>query len=191
MIIPLLIVLVAVGLIAADGDSSSAPTPTGSKGLATSAGGSPGKSTDAVTPASDVGKTEPEIEFSGGPEPRGLEETDLVVGTGAEATPGTEVTVHYVIVLNKNGKEIESSWDREPYSFNLGSGEVADGWEQGIEGMKEGGRRELIAPSELAFGKAGVKAGKVEIGPNEDLLYVIDLLEVKPPAPGQAKQPQS
>lgn len=190
MIVPLLIVLVAAGLIAGDADSSSAPGAVGPKGAATSAGGSQGVSTGAVTPASDVGKTEPKIEFSGGPEPRGLEETDLVVGTGAEATPGTEVTLHYVIVLNKNGKEIESSWDREPYSFNLGSGEVADGWERGIEGMKEGGRRELITPSELAFGKAGAKAGKVEIGPSEDLLYVIDLLKVKP-ASASEQPPQS
>lgn len=180
MIIPLLVLLMVVGLIAGDADSSSAPVAGGSADAATGVSGSPGKSNNAVTPASAVGKTEPEIEFSGGPEPRGLEETDLVVGTGAEATPGTEVTIHYVIVLNKNGKVVESSWRLEPFSFKLGSGDVADGWEQGIEGMKEGGRRELVTPSELAFGKAGVKAGETEIGPNEDLLYVIDLLDVKP-----------
>jgi peptidylprolyl isomerase len=170
MIIPLLAVLVTVALIAGDEDSSSASS--AADGVAASANGSTG----AATPASEVGKTKPKIEFSPGPEPRGLEETDLVVGTGVEATPGTEVTVHYVLALNKNGKEIESSWGGKPYSFELGSGQVTAGWEQGIEGMREGGRRELIAPSELAYGKAGSQG----IGPNEDMLYVIDLLKVKP-----------
>ena len=173
MIIPFLIILVAAGLISGDTDSHSASSAAGS--------------TAAVTSPSDVGKTKPKIESSPGSDPSGLEETDLVVGTGAEATPGTEVTVHYVIVLNKNGKEIESSWDGKPFSFELGSGEVTDGWEQGIEGMREGGRRELIAPSGLAYGKAGSKS----VGPNEDLLYVIDLLKVKPPASEPATQPQS
>lgn len=172
--------------MAGDGGSSSASSPDGSDSVATSGSGSSG-STDAATNPTEVGKTKPKIEFAPGPEPRGLEETDLVVGTGAEATPGTEVTVHYIIVLNKNGKEIESSWGREPYSFELGSEQVTAGWEQGIEGMKEGGRRELIAPSELAYGKAG---SPPDIGPNEDLLYVIDLIKVKP-ASAQAQPPQS
>jgi peptidylprolyl isomerase len=187
MIIPFLTILVAVALIAGDEDSSSASTAAGSDGVATSANGSSGGSTDAATAASEVGRTKPKIESSPGSEPRGLEATDLVVGTGAEATPGNEVTVHYVIVLNKNGKEVGSSWGSKPYSFELGSGRVTAGWEQGIEGMKEGGRRELVAPAELAYGKAGSKPA---IGPNEDLLYVIDLVKVKPAsAPGQTPQP--
>lgn len=188
MIIPLLAILVAVALIAGDEDSRLASSAAGSDRVATSADGSPGGTTGAATAASEVGKTKPKIEFASGSEPSGLEETDLVVGTGAEATPGTEVTVHYVMVLNKNGKEIESSWGGKPYSFELGSGQVTAGWEQGIEGMKEGGRRELIAPSKLAYGKAGSQSG---IAPNEDLLYVIDLLKVKEPAPtrGQAPSP--
>lgn len=163
--------LVCVGLLVSGDESSSASGADGS---------------GASTAASEVGKTKPKIEFAPGAEPNGLEKTDLVVGTGAEATPGTEVTVHYIVVLNKNGKEVESSWGGEPYSFELGSGQVAAGWERGIEGMKEGGRRELVAPSELAFGKAGVKG---LIGPDEDLLYVIDLVEVSPAsAPGQGQR---
>jgi peptidylprolyl isomerase len=168
VIIPILAILVCVGLIVGSDESSSASGADGSS---------------AAAPASEVGKTKPRIEFTPGAEPNGLEKTDLVVGTGAEATPGSEVTVHYIVVLNKNGKEVESSWGSEPYSFELGSGQVATGWERGIEGMKEGGRRKLITPSELAFGKAGVKG---LIGPNEDLLYVIDLVKVRlPSASGQ------
>lgn len=97
-------------------------------------------------------------------------------GTGLEAQAGSEVTVHYVMALHKNGKKIDSSWSRKPFSFQLGAGTVTPGWEQGFGGMKEGGRRELIAPSRLAYGKAGVPQ---QIGPDEDLVYVIDLLEVK------------
>jgi peptidylprolyl isomerase len=169
MIIPLLAILLAVALVAGNGDSSS-------------------DSSEATAVASEVGKTKPKIEFTPGSDPSRLEETDLVVGDGPEATPGTEVTVHYIIVLNKNGKEVDSSWGSEPYSFELGSDQVTAGWEQGIEGMKEGGRRELIAPAELAYGKAGSKPA---IGPNEDLLYVIDLVKVKEPAPAPGPGPSS
>jgi len=163
VIIPILVALICAGLAIGSEEPSASPD----------AGGS---STAAAT--SEAGTTKPEIEFTPGAEPHGLEKTDLVVGTGAEATPGAEVTVHYVVVLNKSGKEVESSWGGEPYSFELGSGQVAAGWERGIEGMKVGGRRELVAPSALAFGKAGVKG---LIGPNEDLRYVIDLVEVRMP----------
>lgn len=194
MIIPFLAILVAVALIAGDGDSSSVSSAGEPDGVAASANGSSGEtadgssggSTDATTTASDAGKTKPKIEASPNPEPAGLEMTDLVVGTGSEATPGTEITVHYVMALNKNGKEIESSWGGKPFSFELGSGQVTAGWEQGIEGMKEGGRRELVSPPELAYGKAGSQTG---IGPDEDLLYVIDLIKVKEPAPAPGPTP--
>ena len=168
VIIPILAILICLGLLV----SSDEPSPaSGANGAAVATG------------ISEVGKTKPKVEFTPGTEPNGLEKTDLVVGTGPEATPGTEVTIHYIVVLNENGKEVESSWGGEPFSYELGSGQVAAGWERGIEGMKEGGRRELVAPSELAFGKAGVKG---LIGPNEDLYYVIDLVEVRPaPAPAQ------
>lgn len=164
MIIPILVALICVGLAIGSEEPSSAP-------------GAGGSSTAAAA-TSESGATKPEIEFTPGAKPHGLEKTDLIVGTGAEATPGTEVTVHYIVVLNESGKEVESSWGGEPYGFELGSGQVAAGWERGIEGMKVGGRRELVAPSALAFGKAGVKG---VIGPNEDLRYVIDLVKVRMP----------
>ena len=190
MIIPILVVLISVGLALDDSGEPSQGSepavaatttpsaPSGASGASSGASGTSSGESGAPSAASEVGKTKPKIEFTPGVEPHGLEKTDLVVGTGPEATPGTEVTVHYIVFLNKNGKEIESSWGKQPYSFQLGSGEVSAGWERGIAGMKVGGRRELVAPSQLAFGKAGVQG---VIGPNEDLRYVIDLLGVKSP----------
>ncbi len=106
-----------------------------------------------------------------------LEETDLVEGTGAEAKAGDEVTVQYVGVNYKTGKEFDASWDRgEPFTFTLGSSSVIPGWEQGVEGMKEGGRRQLVIPPELGYGEAGAPPA---IPPNETLVFVVDLLKVK------------
>ena len=111
------------------------------------------------------------------PSAKKLTEKELVKGTGAEAKSGDEVTVQYVGVDYKTGKEFDASWDRgEPFSFTLGAGEVIPGWDQGVEGMKVGGRRELIIPPELAYGPAGSPPA---IGPNETLIFVIDLLAVK------------
>ena len=94
-----------------------------------------------------------------GAPPKKLEIKELEEGSGAEAKAGDEVTVQYVGVDYKNGKEFDSSWSRsEPFSFSLGAGEVIPGWDQGVEGMKVGGRRELIIPPELAYGEAGLAA---------------------------------
>lgn len=135
---------------------------------------------DASEDAAEVGNAKPELDVqSGETPPAELETTDLVTGAGLEAQAGSVVTVHYVMALHKNGEEVDSSWKRKPFSFELGAGTVTPGWEQGIEGMREGGRRELVAPSRLAYGKAGVPQ---QIGPDEALVYVIDLLEVSPPA---------
>lgn len=184
MIIPLLVVLVCVGLVAGGGDSPSASGAAGSTDVAAATDGAASGATGAATAASEVGKKKPQIQVPKGPPPTKLELTDLVTGTGAEAKAGDELTVQYVLFLQKNGKEVESSWEGKPFSFELGAGKVTAGWEQGIEGMKEGGRRELVAPANLSYGKAGVPP---LIGPNEALVSVIDLLEVK--EPGAAKQP--
>jgi peptidylprolyl isomerase len=110
-----------------------------------------------------------------GAPPKKLEVKDLEEGTGAEAKAGDEVTVQYVGVDYKNGKEFDASWDRgEPFTFQLGAGMVIPGWDQGVEGMKVGGRRELIIPPDLAYGPEGSPPA---IGPNETLIFVIDLLE--------------
>jgi peptidylprolyl isomerase len=122
-------------------------------------------------------RSKPEVKVPGGEPPTELEEIEQIEGTGAEAKSGDEVTVQYVGVNFEGGEEFDSSWSRnEPFSFTLGAGEVIPGWDQGVEGMKVGGRRELIIPPELAYGEAGAPPA---IGPNETLVFVIDLLEVK------------
>jgi peptidylprolyl isomerase len=102
---------------------------------------------------------------------------DIEVGTGAEAATGSQVDVHYVGVSWSNGREFDASWDRgSPFSFGLGSGQVIAGWDQGVVGMREGGRRRLTIPPDLGYGSRG--AGGV-IGPNETLVFVVDLLDVR------------
>jgi len=134
-------------------------------------------SAEATTTESSAAKTKPKVTVPKGAPPKQLEVKELEEGSGAEAKAGDEVTVQYVGVNYKNGKVFDSSWSRnEPFSFGLGAGEVIPGWDQGVEGMKVGGRRELIIPPELAYGEAGAPPA---IGPNETLVFVIDLLEVK------------
>jgi peptidylprolyl isomerase len=129
----------------------------------------------AATTESSAEKTKPKVSVPSGAPPAQLEAKELEAGTGAEAKAGDKVTVQYVGVDYKNGKEFDSSWSRnEPFSFTLGAGEVIPGWDQGVEGMKVGGRRELVIPPELAYGEAGAPPA---IGPNETLVFVIDLLE--------------
>ncbi len=184
MIIPLLVILVCVGLIAGGEDSPSASGTPGSNGVAASANDAAGGSADAATAASEVGKTKPRVQIPKAPPPTKLEVTDIVEGTGAEAGARDEVTVQYVLLLQKNGKEVGSSWGGEPFSFELGAGSATAGWEQGIEGMSEGGRRELVAPADLSYGKAGIPPA---IGPDEALVSIIDLIKVKEPV--TAKHP--
>ena len=199
MIIPLLTIALFVGLIAGGDDSLSAPKGAGSNNLTTSANrpqdgangaqdGAKRPQDGAATAASEVGKTKPQVPPPEAPAPTELEVTDLVTGTGAEAKEGDVVTVHYVVLRQKDGKEVYSSWGSKPLSFELGGGggNVTAGWEQGIKGMREGGRRQLHAPADLSYGKAGVPP---EIGPNEALVSVIDLLEVKEPAPARGPAP--
>jgi peptidylprolyl isomerase len=131
----------------------------------------------AATTETAAKKTKPTVTVPTGAPPKELEVIDLEVGSGAEAKSGDGVSVQYVGVTYKGGKEFDASWDRgEPFSFTLGTGEVIPGWDQGVEGMKAGGRRELVIPPELAYGEAG---SPPTIGPNETLVFVIDLLEVK------------
>jgi peptidylprolyl isomerase len=119
-------------------------------------------------------KTKPEIDFYDGPEPTDLVIRDIEVGTGAEAQPGSTVDVHYLGVDFESGEEFDSSWSRnQSIDFPLGS--LIKGWQQGIPGMKVGGRRELICPPQLAYGPAG--GGHRLSG--RTLIFVIDLLGVK------------
>ena len=101
---------------------------------------------------------------------------DIDIGDGDEAVAGTKVEMHYVGVSWSSGEQFDASWDRgDTFSFKLGAGQVIPGWEQGVPGMKVGGRRKLTIPPTLAYGSQG--AGGV-IGPNETLIFVIDLVSV-------------
>ena len=118
----------------------------------------------------------PEIEFFDPEPPTDLVVTDITEGDGAEATSGATVEVHYVGVAHSTGEEFDASYNRgQPLSFRLGVGQVISGWDQGVTGMKVGGRRQLVIPPHLGYGDRG--AGGV-IGPGETLIFVVDLLGV-------------
>ena len=119
----------------------------------------------------------PEIDFPDSPPPADLEVTDLSLGDGKEATSGSTVVVHYVGVAHSTGEEFDASYNRgEPLSFRLGVGQVIAGWDQGVAGMKVGGRRKLVIPPQLGYGDRG--AGGV-IKPGETLIFVVDLVDVR------------
>lgn len=119
----------------------------------------------------------PEIEIPAGEAPSyQLEIEDITVGDGDEARSGHTVEVHYVGVSWSNGQEFDASWERgDSFKFGLGKGQVIPGWDQGVAGMKVGGRRRITIPPNLGYGKRG--AGGV-IGPDETLVFVVDLLGV-------------
>ncbi|MET8578482.1 MULTISPECIES: FKBP-type peptidyl-prolyl cis-trans isomerase [unclassified Streptomyces] len=118
----------------------------------------------------------PEVDFPGGEPPADLEIKDIWEGDGPEAKAGDVVSVHYVGVSFSSGEEFDSSWNRgTPLRFQLGVGQVISGWDKGVQGMKVGGRRQLIIPPHLAYGERG--AGRA-IGPNETLIFVCDLVAV-------------
>jgi peptidylprolyl isomerase len=120
--------------------------------------------------------SKPEIDFPGGEPPAELHITEIWEGDGAVAKPGDTVQVHYVGVAYSTGEEFDASWDRgEPLEFRLGAGQVISGWDQGVAGMKVGGRRQLIIPPGMAYGDRG--AGN-QIRPGETLIFVCDLVSV-------------
>ncbi|CAN5154031.1 FKBP-type peptidyl-prolyl cis-trans isomerase [soil metagenome] len=119
----------------------------------------------------------PEVDFPDSPPPSELEVTDVSTGDGAEAVAGKTVLVHYVGVAHSTGEEFDASYGRgEPLSFRLGAGQVISGWDQGVAGMKIGGRRRLVIPPHLGYGDRG--AGGV-IKPGETLIFVVDLVGVR------------
>jgi peptidylprolyl isomerase len=120
----------------------------------------------------------PEVLVPAGQDPSyQLELDDLVVGDGAEATKGKQVEVHYVGVSWRNGEQFDASWDRgDTFKFKLGKGQVIQGWDQGVAGMKVGGRRRITIPPMLGYGKRGAPP---VIGPDETLVFVVDLIGVR------------
>ena len=118
--------------------------------------------------------TKPQIEIPDGPPPCDLVIADIVKGTGAEAKPGDNVTVKYVGVTYADGNEFDASWGGQDLPFQLGAGQVIPGWDNGVAGMRVGGRRQLTIPPELGYGPSG----NGPIPPNATLVFVVDLVKV-------------
>ncbi len=184
----LLAILAALALAAVPAGCGDEPEqadsgPVDTQGLSNTA--PPATNTGAIPPATTTEaptgdekdlSTKPKVKPPEGKPPSQLKIRDIVQGKGPGAGSGDELTVQYVGVRAVNGEEFDASWDRgEPYSFVLGRGEVIPGWDAGLEGMKAGGRRELIIPSGQAYGPSG---GPPPIGPNETLVFVIDLEKI-------------
>jgi peptidylprolyl isomerase len=178
--------LAAAALIAGCGSSGSSSTITVgnenkadeslTKSTAAATKSTP-KATAAVkTPTSGPLSKEPSVTVPSGAAPSTLVIKDIIKGTGPEAKAGQPVTVNYVGALFHGGKVFDASWKRnEPFAFTLGQGAVIKGWDQGVAGMKVGGRRELVIPAALAYGSKGAGAS---IPPNAPLVFVVDLLGV-------------
>ena len=118
----------------------------------------------------------PSVEIPADDPPDDLLIEDLTLGDGDEAVAGRNVMVHYVGVAWSNGRQFDASWDRgDSFSFGLGAGQVITGWDEGVAGMKVGGRRRLTIPPHKGYGAQGAGGA---IGPNETLVFVVDLLAV-------------
>lgn len=146
--------------------------------VAVACGDSETVNTGGSTPSTETesAMSKPTVSVPSGPAPTSLVTEDLVVGDGAEAVAGKQVTVQYVGVHYSDGSQFDASWDRgEPFSFLLGGRQVIAGWDQGVVGMKAGGRRQLTIPGDLAYGAQGFPP---VIQPNETLVFVVDLLAV-------------
>lgn len=119
----------------------------------------------------------PDIDYPGGEPPAKLEITDIWEGTGEVARAGQTVLADYVGVAFSTGEEFDASWNRgAPLEFGLGRGQVIEGWDEGIQGMKVGGRRKLVIPPHLAYGD---RSPSPKIGPGETLIFVVDLRGVR------------
>jgi peptidylprolyl isomerase len=124
-----------------------------------------------------VDRDKPEIDFPGDTPPTELVIEDLVIGDGEPATAGRTVSTHYVGVAWSTGEEFDASWNRgAPLDFRVGRGQVIKGWDDGLLGMRVGGRRRLVIPPHLGYGARG--AGAV-IAPGETLIFVVDLVDVR------------
>ena len=127
--------------------------------------------------AIDPNRTKPKLDFPGDEPPAELVVEDLIDGTGDEATPGSTVSAHYTGWAFSTGEEFDASWNRgAPLDFPLGAGRVIQGWDQGITGMKVGGRRKLTIPPHLGYGERGAGGA---IAPGETLIFVVDLVDVR------------
>jgi len=140
----------------------------------------------SASPAADAGggtvaderprPQRPYVDIPAGPPPTTMQSTDVSVGRGTEAHVGSRVELHYTGLAWSNHREFDSSWtNNQTYTFTLGNHEVIRGWEQGIVGMRVGGRRRLVIPPSLGYGAHGSPPA---VGPNETLVFVVDLMRV-------------
>jgi hypothetical protein len=184
-LLTVVLVLLCAGLTACGGSSKApgivlAPSTGATVGTATAVPTTP-TTTTTPTPTATTPKppsplaTKPVVSVPSGPAPKSLVIKDLIKGTGAVAKTGSSITVNYVGVLYKGGKEFDSSWKTgAPFApFTLGQGAVIPGWDKGLVGMRVGGRRELIIPPSLAY---GAKGSPPAIPGNATLIFVVDLL---------------
>ena len=132
--------------------------------------------TQAAQPATAKPRPKPKVKVPKGAPPKKLVVKDLIKGTGPAAKQGDPITVNYIGVNYADGKPFDNSYDRgQPFPFQLGGGQVIPGWDQGLVGMKVGGRREITIPPNLAYGPQGQPP---VIKPNETLVFVVDLLSI-------------
>jgi peptidylprolyl isomerase len=161
--------LLTVALAACGGSSSKSNDETAATPAQTA--------TPTATPAATAAPKKPKVKVPKGKPPAHLVKRDLRVGTGQPAQAGQTVSVQYVGVDYKNGKQFDASWDRgQPFQFVLGEHQVIAGWDQGVVGMRPGGRRELIIPPSLGYGAAGQPP---VIHRNETLVFVVDLISAQ------------
>jgi peptidylprolyl isomerase len=171
-----LALLLGAGIVACGGDDSSsgesAATPTATETPTASA-----NVDEIVAGISKNTKKEPKVVTPTGDPPTKLTIKDIVKGKGPKAKPGDTLSMQYTGYSWSNGQKFDASWDRgaQPFPFKLGAGMVIPGWDQGMVGMKEGGRRLLIIPPDLGYGPAG----SGPIAPNETLVFVVDLEKLK------------
>ena len=164
---------------ASDTTTTSGGTGAGPSTTVTAPAGSPLNAIAPIpaadrSPAGTAGQ-QPTVTVPAGAPPTTLQSADLIEGTGKAAASGDSVTVQYVLATYSSGKVIQSSWTSQPFTFTLGEGQVIKGWDEGVVGMKAGGRRELIIPASLGYGAQSPGAG---ISANDTLVFVIDLLKV-------------
>jgi peptidylprolyl isomerase len=176
-LLALLLLLAALGLAACGSDDDSG---SGSADATQEESSPPADDTGTETEApADLTDTsvKPVIDKPTGVPPRRLVKEDIVKGKGPGAKPGDTVIVDYVGVSFSTGEEFDASWDTgQPFPVQLGAGNVIEGWEKGLVGIKKGGRRELTIPPEQAYGPDGAPPA---IGPNETLVFVIDALDIQ------------
>jgi peptidylprolyl isomerase len=167
-----ILVALAVALVVGCGDDETAGTPAAAGAQEAQTETTPAELEAQLKDTS----TKPVIEKPTGAPPRKLVKEDIVKGKGKAAGRGDTVKVQYVGIAFSTGEQFDATWDRgQPYRFRLGAGDVIPGWNRGIVGMREGGRRKLIIPPELAYGARG---SPPDIAPNETLVFVVDLVSI-------------